>query len=70
MTVRCSTKEGGTQADIDGIIGFKPTDTPQSKCIEACLGEASGVVSQFSNHNLLELNLVLNIHANKLFLHN
>lgn len=66
MTVRCGTKEGGSQADVDGIVGFAPTDTPASKCIEACLGEASGVVSQFLNHNLLELNSVLN----KLFLHN
>lgn len=45
MTIGCGKREGATQEDVDGIVGFKPTDTRGSKCIQACLGEASGVVS-------------------------
>lgn len=51
MAIQCGTTEGATQEDVDGILNFHPTDTHASKCIQACLAEASGLVSQFSHYN-------------------
>lgn len=49
MTRHCAKKESGTEDDIQGILALKPTDTATSKCMQACIGEASGVVSPISN---------------------
>lgn len=45
MAAQCGRKEGASDDDVNGILAFKPTNTRGSKCVEACLGEASGVVS-------------------------
>lgn len=51
MTTSCGKQEGASEEDVAGIIGLKPTNSHGSKCIQACLGEGAGVVSNFGSTN-------------------
>lgn len=44
MTKRCGEKEGAPDEDVNAIIEMKPTNTHASKCIQACLADAGGIV--------------------------
>lgn len=58
MAKLCAEKEGGTQSDIDDAIENKVPTTHVGKCMLACIGEMSDVVSNLArifsfNHILI-----------------
>lgn len=48
MAKDCGKQEGASDDDINGMLALKPTNTRASKCVQACLAEGPGIVSQFS----------------------
>lgn len=54
MAHHCGKKEGGSLDDVNGWIELNPTHTPRSKCVQACLIEASGLVNARSFGKLSE----------------
>lgn len=44
LTNECAKKEGATSADVDEIIAHKSPSAQGGRCIQACLGEMTGIV--------------------------
>lgn len=57
MITDCAAKEGAPQSDLDAIFNRQVPTTPQGLCIGACVGDASGMVSQsqieIDEHNFI-----------------
>lgn len=51
--VECAGKEGASEAEIQNMLGHNPPTTHEGKCVIACVGEASGMVSNFYDTTVL-----------------
>lgn len=47
MANECTTKEGGSQTDVDEMIAKKPASSKAGKCVRACVAETIGMVRSF-----------------------
>lgn len=43
-------KEGASEADVQEVLSHKPPSSHAGKCVGACVGEAGGMVGQYSRN--------------------
>lgn len=56
LAADCATQEGATDADINAALAMELPTTKGGKCLNACIGEKTGIVSttlnEFTNEEL------------------
>lgn len=49
LATECAAHEGATDADIKSVLAMELPTTKGGKCLNACIGETTGIVSTSSS---------------------
>jgi hypothetical protein len=52
MAATCKAKENASDADVEDLSNFKAPNTPEGKCLIACLAEQFGIVKLILTKNM------------------
>lgn len=48
---KCAVQEGASESDLNALLAFEMPTTKLGKCMNACIGEKTGIVSKATEMN-------------------